>query len=93
MSTTRTEDLTAQVNGLASTFVTSVMFVPGSLIVVLNGQRLRPGFGNDYVETSTSTFALMLTPELGEVLLVQYETDVAETGFPLVIAYPSDPYT
>lgn len=91
MSTTRTEDLTDQVNGATASFATSVMFVPGTLLVALNGQLLRAGIGNDYVETSAQTFTLLLTPEDGEVLLAQYETEVNETGFPVVVAYGFDP--
>lgn len=88
---TITEDLTSQVNGFTATFMTGQAFLPGTLNVALNGQRLRPGIGNDFVEASTQTFTMLLTPDLGEVILVQYESDATETGFPLVVAYTSDP--
>jgi hypothetical protein len=89
VSSTRTEDLTAQVNGFASTFATTQLFIAGSLVVELNGQRLRPL--HDYDETSFSTFTTDLVPRLGEHLLVQYEIEETGTGFPLVVAYTSDP--
>lgn len=90
MSITVTEDVSSQINGFTATFVTGI-FVPGSLVVEFNGQRLRPGSGHDYVETSSSSFELDLVPHLGEALLVQYETVASETGFPLVVAYSYDP--
>jgi hypothetical protein len=89
--TTRTEDLTAQVNGLASLFIVGDTMVPGTLCVFLNGQRLRAGAGNDFVETGPTTFATATVPDLGDTLGVQYETESTETGYPLVVAYPSDP--
>lgn len=91
MSVTRTEDLTDQVNGMAASFLTTVQYVTGTLVVHLNGQRLRPGISNDYVEDPPNGFTLTLTPDLGEALMVQYETDATVTGFPLVTAYTSDP--
>lgn len=93
MSTTRNEDLTDQVNGATASFITSEMFIPGTLIVALNGQILRAGIGNDYVETSASTFTMAVMPEVGEVVRVLYETDVTETGYPLVVPYGFDPST
>ena len=89
MSSTRSEDLTAQVDGASLAFTTGQMFVLGSLVVVLNGQRLRPGHG--YVETSFDTFDLDLVPRVGEHLLVQYEIEETGTGFPIVIGYGFDP--
>lgn len=89
MSRTHTEDLTSQVDGLVSSFSTGVLFISGTLVVFLNGQRLRPG--HDYTETGFDTFDLDLVPQVGEHLLVQYEIEETGTGFPLVIGYGFDP--
>jgi hypothetical protein len=41
--------------------------------VYLNGQRLNPGSGNDYVEV-TQGFTMQYAPATGDILLVDYET-------------------
>lgn len=85
---TITKDLTAQVDGLATSFtVAPDAFIPGTLNVELNGQRLRAGAPHDFVETGLSTFTTTLTPRVGEHLLVQYEIEDTGAGFPLVEAY------
>lgn len=89
MSSTRAEDLTEQIDGLAGSFETTQPYLSGSLVVELNGQRLRPL--HEYRETSFRTFETDFVPELGEHLLVQYEIDDAGTGHALVVAYTSDP--
>lgn len=88
---TITEDLTTQVNGMASEFSTTQAFLPGTLCVELNGQRLRRGMAHDFLETGLQTFALSLTPDLGEVVTVQYEVEDTGAGYPLVIASGFDP--
>ncbi len=47
-------------------------YVAGSLAVYLNGQRLRPGADNDYVEVSNNLFRMNDAPLTGDVLLVDY---------------------
>jgi hypothetical protein len=88
---TITEDLTPQVNGFTSTFTTGQSFIPGSLCVEFNGQRLRKGSGHDFVEVGLDGFEMDLVPELGEHVTVQYEIEDTGAGYPLVVAYPSDP--
>ena len=86
-SDTKTEDASSQVDGATASFVTAESFLPDTLAVFVNGQRLRPGVGNDFVETSANSFDLAWTLAAGEALIVQYET--VEDG--LVVAYPYDP--
>jgi hypothetical protein len=88
---TITEDLTSQVNGMSQLFNTTQAFLPGSLCVELNGQRLRRGMAHDFVETGLQTFELALLPDLGEVITVQYEVEDTGAGYPLVIASGFDP--
>lgn len=93
---TVTRDLTGQVDGLATSFVTPEPFAPGSLVVHLNGARLVPV--DEYAETGASTFVWVVTaptpaPAVGDTLLVQYEvTAFGDTVlFPLVVASGIDP--
>lgn len=78
------EDLTAQVDGVTDTFATARVFDAGTLRVYLNGQRLRKGATEDFVELSTSSFQMLRVPRATDVLLVQYEADDTGTGFPFV---------
>jgi hypothetical protein len=61
------------VNGSNTAYTTSSTFATGSLKVYLNGQRLAPGSGIDYVEV-TQGFTMQYAPATGDVLLVDYET-------------------
>ncbi len=88
---TITEDLTDQVNGVTAMFVTTQAFLTGSLCVELNGQRLRRGIAYDFVESGLQTFELSFTPDLGDVVTVQYEVEDTGAGYPLVVAYGFDP--
>lgn len=88
---TITEDLTVQVNGFSSTFQTGRSFIPGTLCAELNGQRLRKGTDHDFVEVGSDGLELNLVPEIGEYVSVQYEVEDTGVGFPLVVAYTSDP--
>ena len=67
---TRTQDLTAQVDGVAVQFTTPETFIAGSLVVYVDGARLRPG---QWTEDSTTQFTLTGAPVVGEGVLVQYE--------------------
>jgi hypothetical protein len=61
------------VNSSNTAYTTAATFATGSLKVYLNGQRLAPGSGIDYVEV-TQGFTMQYAPATGDVLLVDYET-------------------
>jgi len=88
---TRTEDLTSQIDGVRTDFVTSEAFEIGTLEVHLNGVRLQPN--DNFQELSTTSFRVFEPPEVGDTLLVQAE--VAEPGdailFPTVVPSGIDP--
>lgn len=69
---TRTEDLSAQVTGSATMFVTRQSFLPGTLEVHLNGVRQRQGVF--FTENGTTAFETTEPPSTDDTLLVQYET-------------------
>jgi len=84
MSTqTITKDLTSQVDGVASQFVTPDDFIVGSLVVYVDGDRVRP---NVVAEDDSSHFTLEVTPPPGSGLLVQYEVasldSISVSGIP-----------
>lgn len=60
------------VNGSNTAFTTASQFSTGSLRVYLNGQRLTPGSGVDYIEADQG-FTMQYAPLSGDVLLVDYE--------------------
>jgi hypothetical protein len=72
-SLVRNETPGGSVNGSNTAFTTAATFATGSLKVYLNGQRLAPGSGIDYVEV-TQGFTMQYAPATGDVLLVDYET-------------------
>jgi len=88
---TRTEDLTSQIDGVRTDFVTAEAFEVGTLEVHLNGVRLQKG--ENFEELSTSSFRILEAPKLGDTLLVQ--TEVVGAGdtllFPTVTASGIDP--
>jgi hypothetical protein len=59
------------INGSNTGFTTAAAFSSGTLEVFLNGQKLRSGASNDYVE-GTSAFTMNYAPATGDVLLVNY---------------------
>jgi hypothetical protein len=61
------------INSSNTAYTTASTFSTGSLKVYLNGQRLNPGSGNDYVE-GTQGFTMQYAPATGDILLVDYET-------------------
>jgi hypothetical protein len=72
-SLVRNETPGGSINGSNTAFTTAATFATGSLKVYLNGQRLAPGSGIDYVEV-TQGFTMQYAPATGDVLLVDYET-------------------
>jgi len=60
MGTPRYEVLSGAIDGVNTTFFTSVAYTPGSLAVFINGQLKRADYDDGWIETS---------PETGEVTL------------------------
>lgn len=84
---TITEDLTAQVDGVVTSFsVAGGPFIAGTLNVEVDGQRLRAGAAFDFEETSATTFDTCFVVRAGQTLLVQFEIEDLGAGFPLVVA-------
>ena len=90
---TITEDVTAQVDGIAVAFtVATGPFIGGTLVVEHNGLRLRAGATEDFVEALTfDGFTLCFTPRIGDSLQVQFEILDIGLGVPLVVASGIDP--
>lgn len=65
-----TEDLSAQIDGVSTTFTTTYGYMAGSLKVYWNGQRQYSG---TVTETSSNTFSTTFTPTGGDVLIADYE--------------------
>lgn len=59
-------------NGVNMTFTLSANFVAGSVAVYHNGQRLKQGAINDYVEQGTNQIVLTFAPESTDTLVVDY---------------------
>lgn len=87
---TETRDLSGQVDGATQSFTTDP-YLPGTLVVELNGQRLRAGAAEDFEETGLQTFDTALPPAVGDTLQVQFEVEDSGAFFPLVVASGSDP--
>lgn len=64
------ENLTAQINGSATTFTTKRPYKSGTLQAIWNGQVQYEGTVS---ETSSSTFSTTFTPTPGDVLIITYE--------------------
>jgi hypothetical protein len=81
------EDLTSQIDGVEDHFDTTLVFVPGTLAVYLNGVRQRRAGDADFVEDFDSQgFTLTTTPVPGDVLIVTFETsDSAGSLYALVV--------
>lgn len=71
-STVSNETPVGAINGVNTAFTTAAIFATGSLRVSLNGQRLAPGSGVDYVEGSQA-FTMQYAPATGDLLQVDYE--------------------
>ena len=55
---------TGDINGINAVFTTPSSYVPGSLLVFLNGLAQTPGLSNDYVELTDTTFQFNEAPTL-----------------------------
>lgn len=54
------------------TYTLTSSFVSGSTRVYINGIRLTPGAGYDYVETGTSQITFTNAPDSGDLITVDY---------------------
>lgn len=61
-------------NSIATVFTVPDTYISGSLIVYLNGMRQKSGGGNDYTETSGTTFTFGSAPLTGDVIILDYRT-------------------
>jgi hypothetical protein len=58
-------------NGSNTVYTTSAAYIAGQLSVYLNGLRQRAA-GNDYSETTSTTFTMVQPPHAGDVLTVDF---------------------
>lgn len=72
-STKKNMPVTGAINGSNVNYTVADTYVVGTLEVYLNGQRLYPGSGNDYVEVSAG-FTMQYAPATGDVLSADYLT-------------------
>lgn len=69
----RNEVPAGAINGTNTFYMIAAAFTPGSLNVYVNGQRMKSGSGNDYVENATLTgFTMQYALQTGDVLFVDY---------------------
>ena len=88
---TRTLDLTDQVTGFTTEFVTLEEFLPGTLEVYLNGVRQRRGVF--FVESGPQSFTTSDPPQSGDALGAQFEVPGAGDApvFPVVVPSGMEP--
>jgi|SRR3989304_8772775 len=66
------DELSSQVDGVATEFTTSDDYIGGTLQVYLGGLRQIPGVSADYVETGVNTFEFNVAPSIGAKIVVDY---------------------
>ena len=66
------EELIGVINGANVMFQTNNNFISGHVHIYLNGLKLRPGVGNDYVELSENTIQMNYAPMSGDVIIADY---------------------
>jgi len=64
------ETPTPAVNGVQTVFTTAYPYVAGTLGAVRASLRMHPTA--DFTETSSTTFTMVVAPETGEPLIVDY---------------------
>ena len=66
--------LIGTINGINVTFQTPYKFIPGSISVYVNGLKMMPGIGNDFVEDNSTNDKVILAsaPLSGDILLADY---------------------
>lgn len=88
---TKTSDLTDQVTGFTTAFVTQEEYLAGTLEVYLNGVRQRRGVF--FVESGPQSFTTTEPPQVGDALSVQFEVPGAGDApvFPIVVPSGIEP--
>jgi hypothetical protein len=66
------EDLSSQIDGIATEFTLLNEYVGGTLRVYLNGLRQQKGVGEDYVEVAPDKIDFVIVLEVDDILLVDY---------------------
>ena len=66
------EDLSSQIDGIATEFTLLNDYVSGTLRVYLNGLRQQKGVGEDYVEVTPNKLDFVIHLEVDDILLVDY---------------------
>ena len=61
-------------DGINTNFSTTSPYITGTTRVYLNGQRLTPGSGYDYLEVSSNQIGLFYAPVPSDRLIIEYET-------------------
>ena len=78
--TVKTEIAVGTVNGVNDTFSTPTNYVPGSLLVFLNGLAQSPGASEDYIELTSPQFQFNSPPQVTgsyvDKILVYYQEAV-----------------
>ena len=68
------ENLSSQLDGVTTTFITSRAYIQSSLMVIVNGLFFTPGY--DFLAHSPQAFTLtgnVEPPESGEAMVIMYE--------------------
>ncbi|QQG43387.1 MAG: hypothetical protein HYW45_04325 [Candidatus Daviesbacteria bacterium] len=70
------------INGVNVNFATAFPYIGGTLQVYRDGQLMKPGAGNDYVETDPSSglFDFVIAPATNSNLQVSYQKSLSVTG-------------
>ena len=61
-------------DGVNTNFSTTSPYITGTTRVYLNGQRLTPGSGYDYLELNPTQISLFYAPLPSDRLIIEYET-------------------
>ena len=66
------EDLSSQIDGIATEFTLLNDYVSGTLRVYLNGLRQQKGVGEDYVEVTPDKIEFVRALDVDDILLIDY---------------------
>ena len=66
------EDLSSQIDGIATEFTLLNAYVSGTLRVYLNGLRQQKGVGEDYIEVTPDKIEFVRALDVDDVLLIDY---------------------
>ena len=84
---TKTEDISSQVDGVATVFTVTGPLEVGTLVVILDGLRQKKVSNGGWYTETVNGFTTEDAPLLGSALQVQYETSSGDVvGFTSVSA-------